>query len=294
VTPNGDNWEGGSVEWNSSQAINPNLIIVGTVSHNTVLYAVDPCTGGGDANFNGDGFLSVPAIDGRLYSEPLVGAVQGDGSILLALLASDTLNADLVGWNYPVMAGSWRTPTVPGMLSVPGGVVLGGGSSAAPVRQADGAILVGAETETNQQVLFAVQGDAALGFTAAAPAAFSCGAGAGVAVPNLVNYTQSAAAAALNRAGLTLGTVTRQPSSTIASGYVISESPTEGTMVTNGTAVSLVISTGSGTGGSSGGGDNGGGGGLDWLLLGALVLAWLAVTRSQKRRRDCSRNLGPM
>jgi len=60
VTPNGDNWEGGSIEWNSSQAINPNLIIVGTVSHNPVLYAVDPCTGAGDANFNGDGFLSVP------------------------------------------------------------------------------------------------------------------------------------------------------------------------------------------------------------------------------------------
>src|ERR1700682_5866800 len=103
VTPNGDSWEGGSIEWNSSQAINPNLIMVGTVSHNAVLYAVDPCTGAGDANFNGDGFLSVPAIDGHLYSDPLVGAVHGDGSILLALLASDTLNADLVGWNYPVM-----------------------------------------------------------------------------------------------------------------------------------------------------------------------------------------------
>jgi hypothetical protein len=288
VTPNGDNWEGGSIEWNSSQAINRDLIVTGDTyptgnsgGKHALLYAVDPCTGAGDANFNGDGFLSVPAIDGHLYSDPLVGAVQGDGSILLALLASDTLNADLVGWDYPVMAGSWRTPTVPGMLTVPAGVVLGGGSSPAPVRQADGTILVGAETETSQQVLFALQGDAALGFTVAAPPGF-CGTGAGIAVPNVVNDTQSAATAALTSAGLTLGTVTQQPSSTIASGYVISESPTEGTIVASGTAVSLVISTGSGSGDSSGGGGYGGGGSLDWLLLSTLFGAWLTLTGCQK------------
>jgi hypothetical protein len=274
VTPNGDSWEGGSIEWNSSQAINPNLIIVGTVSHNVVLYAVNPCTGAGDANFNGGGFLSVPAIDGHLYSDLLVGAVQDDGSVLLALLASDTLNADLVGWNYPVMAGSWRTPTAPGMITAPAGAVLGGGSYTAPVRQADGTILVGAETETNQEVLFALQGDAALGFTVAAPAAFSCGPGNRVAVPNVVNDTQSAATAALTSTDLTLGTITQQPSSAIASGYVISENPTEGTMVASGTAVSLVISTGSG---SSGGGGHGGGGSFNWLLLSTLFGAWRRV-----------------
>ncbi|HXI68087.1 MAG TPA: PASTA domain-containing protein, partial [Steroidobacteraceae bacterium] len=205
------------------------------------------------------------------------------GSILLALLTSDTLNADLVGWSYPVVPGSWQTPTAPGTLTVPSGVVLGAGSSPAPVRQADGTILVGAETSTNQQVLFALQGDAALGFTVAAPAA-SCGTGAGVAVPNVVNDTQSAATVALTSAGLTLGTVTQQPSSTIASGYVISESPTEGTIVASGTAVSLVISTGSGSGGSSGGGGYGGGGSLDWLLLSTLFGAWLTLTRCQKTR----------
>ena len=136
VTPTGDNWEGGSIEWNSSQTINPNLIIMGSVSHNAVLYAVDPCTGAGDANVNGNGFLSAPAIDGHTYSDPIVGAVQGDGSILLALLASDSLNADLVGWSYPVMPNAWQTPTAPGMVTVPAGVMLGGGSYPAPVRQA--------------------------------------------------------------------------------------------------------------------------------------------------------------
>lgn len=159
VTPTGDNWEGGSIEWNSSQMINPNLIIMGSVSHNAVLYAVDPCTGAGDANVNGNGFLSVPAIDGHTYSDPIVGAVQGDGSILLALLASDSLNADLVSWSYPVMPNAWQTPTAPGMVTVPAGVVLGDGSQPAPLRQADGTILVGAETATNQQALFALKGD---------------------------------------------------------------------------------------------------------------------------------------
>ena len=124
--PTGDSWGGASIEWNSSQTINRNLIVMGTASHNgvlnAVLYAVDPCTGGADANFDGSGFLSVPAIDGHTYSEPIVGAVQDDGSILLALLASDTLNADLVGWSYPVTPGSWVNPTAPGMLTVPSGV----------------------------------------------------------------------------------------------------------------------------------------------------------------------------
>ena len=228
VTPTGDNWEGGSIEWNSSQTINPNLIIMGSVSHNAVLYAVDPCTGAGDANVNGNGFLSVPAIDGHTYSDPIVGAVQGDGSILLALLASDSLNADLVGWSYPVMPNAWQTPTAPGMVTVPAGVVLDGGSHPAPLRQADGTILVGAETATNQQVLFALKGDPGLGFTVAAPAAFSCGTGVGV--------------------------------------------------------------TGSGSGGSGGSsGSSGGGGSLDWLLLTALLGAWLTLTRCQKAQAGSRR-----
>ena len=287
VTPTGDNWEGGSIEWNSSQTINPNLIIMGSVSHNAVLYAVDPCTGAGDANVNGNGFLSVPAIDGHTYSDPIVGAVQGDGSILLALLASDSLNADLVGWSYPVMPNAWQTPTAPGMVTVPAGVMLRGGSYPAPVRQADGTILVGAETATNQQVLFALKGDPGLGFTVAAPAAFSCGTGVGVKVPNVVNDTQAEATTTLTSLGLTVGTVTQQSSSTVPSGHVISESPAAGTVVARGTAVSLVMSTGSGSGGSSG--SSGGGGSLDWLLLTALLGAWLTLTRCQKAQAGSRR-----
>ena len=296
VTPSGDNWEGGSIEWNSSQTTNRNLIVMGSVSHNAVLYAVDTCTGAGDANVNGNGFLSVPAIDGHTYSDPVVGAVQGDGSILLALLASDSLNADLVGWSYPVMPNAWQTPTAPGMVAVPAGVVLGGGSQTAPLRQADGTILVGAETATNQQVLFALKGDPGLGFTVAAPAAFSCGTSVGVKVPNVGNDTQAEATTTLASFGLTVGTVTQQSSSTTSSGRVISESPAAGTVVAGGTAISLVMSTGSGSGGSGGSGGSseggGGGGSLDWLLLTALVGAWLTLTRCQKAQAGSRR--GPL
>src|SRR5256886_8403166 len=49
---------------------------------------------------------------------------------------------------------------------------------------------------------------------------------------------------AITGAGLTVGTVTMQSSSTVAAGSVISESPTAGTMVASGSAVSLVVSSG--------------------------------------------------
>src|SRR5437016_4027644 len=65
-----------------------------------------------------------------------------------------------------------------------------------------------------------------------------------VAVPNVVGQMQAAAASAITGAGLTMGAVTQQSSSTVASGSVISESPTAGTMVASGSAVSLVVSSG--------------------------------------------------
>ena len=68
--------------------------------------------------------------------------------------------------------------------------------------------------------------------------------GAAVAVPNVVGQTQAAATTAIQSAGLVVGTVTTAASSTVASGNVISESPTAGTQVNAGSAVNLVVSTG--------------------------------------------------
>jgi hypothetical protein len=65
-----------------------------------------------------------------------------------------------------------------------------------------------------------------------------------VSVPNVVGDTQATATTAITGAGLTVGTVTQQSSSSVASGDVISENPAAKTSVVSGSAVALVISTG--------------------------------------------------
>src|SRR5438132_1065806 len=65
-----------------------------------------------------------------------------------------------------------------------------------------------------------------------------------VPVPNVVGQTQAAATSAISAAALTVGTVTQQSSTTVASGHVISESPAAGTSVAKGSAVNLVVSSG--------------------------------------------------
>jgi sugar lactone lactonase YvrE/uncharacterized protein (DUF2345 family) len=65
-----------------------------------------------------------------------------------------------------------------------------------------------------------------------------------VAVPNVVGQAQAPASAPIVAVGLTLGAVTTQSSDSVASGNVISESPSAGTQVTLGSVVSLVVSTG--------------------------------------------------
>ncbi len=64
-----------------------------------------------------------------------------------------------------------------------------------------------------------------------------CSAPTSIAVPNVTGQTQAAATSAITGAGLTVGTVTQQSSSTVASGSVISQSPAAGTNVASGSAV---------------------------------------------------------
>jgi YVTN family beta-propeller protein len=97
----------------------------------------------------------------------------------------------------------------------------------------------------------------------------------GVAVPDVAGQTQAAATGAFTAAGLVVGTVTQQSSSTVASGTVISQSPTAGTRLAGGATVSLVVSSGSPSGG-------GGGGGIDALTsLALLCLLIVALRKSQ-------------
>lgn len=65
-----------------------------------------------------------------------------------------------------------------------------------------------------------------------------------VLVPNVVDETQTAATAALNSAGLVLGSVMQQASSTVPQGEVLSQSPPAGNSVTVGSAVNLTLSSG--------------------------------------------------
>ncbi len=66
-----------------------------------------------------------------------------------------------------------------------------------------------------------------------------------VGVPNVVGQAQAAASGAIVNAGLTVGTIANSSSATVPFGEVISESPAPGATVGAGTAVSLIVSTGS-------------------------------------------------
>jgi len=92
-----------------------------------------------------------------------------------------------------------------------------------------------------------------------------------VAVPNLVGTTQSGATSAISGAGLIMGTVTQQSSSTVAFGDVISESPAAGSYVPPSSTVNLLVSSGNSVV-SSGNPGRGGGGAFDWLTMVALLL----------------------
>jgi len=65
-----------------------------------------------------------------------------------------------------------------------------------------------------------------------------------VAVPNVVGLTQASATTLITGAGLVVGTLTNIASNTVPAGDVISETPTAGTLVSAGSPVNLVISTG--------------------------------------------------
>lgn len=65
-----------------------------------------------------------------------------------------------------------------------------------------------------------------------------------VAAPNVVGLSQANAGTSLDAAGLMVGSVSQQPSQTVAAGDVISQDPVAGTIVIVGTDVDLVVSSG--------------------------------------------------
>jgi beta-lactam-binding protein with PASTA domain/tRNA A-37 threonylcarbamoyl transferase component Bud32 len=65
-----------------------------------------------------------------------------------------------------------------------------------------------------------------------------------VAVPPVSNENQAAAGATLAKAGLSVGQTTPETSTSVQPGYVIGTSPAPGTMVSVGTSVNLIVSSG--------------------------------------------------
>jgi YVTN family beta-propeller protein len=92
-----------------------------------------------------------------------------------------------------------------------------------------------------------------------------------VAVPNVVGLTQAAASSAISGAGLGVGKVTHQSSGTLASGQVMSESPSAGSNAAPASMVDLVV--------SSGAPSSGGGGAIDLLTLGSILGCLLFAVR---------------
>ena len=72
----------------------------------------------------------------------------------------------------------------------------------------------------------------------------STGSVATITVPNVVNLTQAAAIAAIQDAGLTVGAITQAVSATVPKGAVISQTPVAGIKVAPGSAVDIVVSSG--------------------------------------------------
>ena len=66
-------------------------------------------------------------------------------------------------------------------------------------------------------------------------------------VPDVTGMTQADAQAALTAEDLLLGTVTTEPSTSVSAGLVISQDPPADTKVATGTAVNIVVSSGSPT-----------------------------------------------
>jgi len=66
----------------------------------------------------------------------------------------------------------------------------------------------------------------------------------GATVPNVIGFPQTLASSTITGAGLVVGTVTPQASTTVPAGNVINQSPAFGTIVAAGSAVNLTVSSG--------------------------------------------------
>jgi YVTN family beta-propeller protein len=195
----------------------------------------------------------------------------GANAVSVIDTATNTVTSTIGGLNLPQSVSTGPLP--PGVV-VPN--VVGDTQSLATAAMVGAGLAVGLVTQ--QTSTSVAPGSVISEFPAAnvivgANAVVALVVSSGVAVPNVTGQTQAEASTAISSAGLVLGTVTRQVSSTVPSGSVISQSPDAGVSVAGGVAVNLVVSSGSGGGG--------GGGSLGPCTLVALLMLIVGWRRTR-------------
>ncbi len=171
---------------------------------------------------DGDGYTNIQEINaltfpGNANDKP----TPTTGSVTVTLGPAGAVTA---GAQWRVGAGAWQNS----------GAVLGGvatGSATVNFKA-----VTGWNTPADQVVTVAV------GSVATATGTYTQ---IMVTVPNVAGQTQSAATSALTGANLVLGQVSQQCSDTVPAGSVIDEDPQAGAQVPFGSAVALLISSGS-------------------------------------------------
>ncbi len=181
----------------------------------------------------GDGGTSTEQNPEHTYT------VTGSHTVTLTVTSSD---------------GKTNTATVPNcvtvtLTAVPNVVGLARADAEAVIVGAG--LVVGAVTEEHHETVPAgsvISQNPAAGVEVVSGSAVSLAVSRGpqpVAVPDAVGLAQASVEAAITGAGLVVGTVTQQSSDTVPVGSVISQDPAAGPSVMPGTAVNLVVSSGS-------------------------------------------------
>ena len=180
---------------------------------------------------------------GNFYYQPytLSGTPTQAGTYTFTLYAIDT-NQDTGSQTYTIVIAPGAPETVPNVVGLS---LTAAGTAITNADLTTGSITM--QSSSTVPTGNVISQNPAAGTTASAESQVSLVVSSGPAqatVPAVVGLTQAAASTAITGAGLTVGSVITQSSSTVTAGNVISESPTAGTSVATGSLVSLVVSSG--------------------------------------------------